>query len=112
MAPGKGKQTCIILDDDEVSSDEDEPLQKWLRQLSGAGPVVRDEVATADKEVVDKRVTEEAAVKRATEEPAVKKAVEERAMEEATVKAVLEVVLFSFPYYPFCSGPLPPVQPP
>jgi hypothetical protein len=27
-APGKGKQTRVILDDDEVSSDEDEPLQK------------------------------------------------------------------------------------
>jgi hypothetical protein len=26
--PGKGKQTCVILDDDEVSPDEDEPLQK------------------------------------------------------------------------------------
>jgi hypothetical protein len=30
-APGKGKQTRVILDDDEVSSDEDEPLQKRLR---------------------------------------------------------------------------------
>jgi hypothetical protein len=26
MAPGKGKQMYVILDDDEVSSDEDEPL--------------------------------------------------------------------------------------
>jgi hypothetical protein len=26
VAPGKGKQTCVIPDDDEVSSDEDEPL--------------------------------------------------------------------------------------
>jgi hypothetical protein len=25
-AHGKGKQTCVVLDDDEVSSDEDEPL--------------------------------------------------------------------------------------
>jgi hypothetical protein len=26
LAPGKGKQARVILDDDEVSSDEDEPL--------------------------------------------------------------------------------------
>jgi hypothetical protein len=26
LAPGKGKQTCVVLDDDEVSSDEDAPL--------------------------------------------------------------------------------------
>jgi hypothetical protein len=31
VAPSKGKQTRVILDDDEISSDEDEPLQKWLR---------------------------------------------------------------------------------
>jgi hypothetical protein len=29
-----GKQARVILDDDEVSSDEDEPLQKLLRRLS------------------------------------------------------------------------------
>jgi hypothetical protein len=51
---GKGKQTCIILDDDEVSSDEDESLQKWLRQHSSAGPAVCDEAAAADKEAADK----------------------------------------------------------
>jgi hypothetical protein len=28
---GKGKQMCVILDDDEVSSDEDEHLQKRQR---------------------------------------------------------------------------------
>jgi hypothetical protein len=28
---GKGKQMRVILDDDEVSSDEDEHLQKWQR---------------------------------------------------------------------------------
>jgi hypothetical protein len=63
-APGKDKQTCVILNDDEVSSDEYEPLQKQLRQLSGAGPAVLDEVAAADKEVADKWVVEEATVKR------------------------------------------------
>jgi hypothetical protein len=30
MAPDNGKQPRIILDDDEVSPDEDEPLQKRL----------------------------------------------------------------------------------
>jgi hypothetical protein len=30
MAPDNGKQQRIILDDDEVSPDEDEPLQKRL----------------------------------------------------------------------------------
>jgi hypothetical protein len=44
-APGKGKQMRVILDDDEVLSDEDEPLQKRLRQLSGTGSAVLDEVA-------------------------------------------------------------------
>jgi hypothetical protein len=78
----------IILDDDEVSSDEDEPLQKRLRQLSGVGLAVRDEAAVADKEAVDKWVVEEAAMKRAaeeraTEEAAMKRAAEERATEEA-----------------------------
>jgi hypothetical protein len=29
-APGKGKHGCVILDDNEVSSDEDKPLQKRL----------------------------------------------------------------------------------
>jgi hypothetical protein len=53
-ALGKGKQMCIILYDDEVSSDEDEPLQKRLQQLSGVGLAVRDEVVVADKEVVAK----------------------------------------------------------
>jgi hypothetical protein len=60
-APGKGKQTRVVLDDDEVSSDEDEPLQKRLRQLSGARPVVLDEAAAADKEVAAKAVSTEAA---------------------------------------------------
>jgi hypothetical protein len=40
--PNTGKQTCVILNDDEVSSDEDEPLQKRLWQLSDAGSAVLD----------------------------------------------------------------------
>jgi hypothetical protein len=75
-APGKGKQARVILDDDEVSSDEDEPLQKLLQWLSSAGgpsrsgpaPDVPYEViamaAAADMEATNKRVT----VTRAAEE--------------------------------------------
>jgi hypothetical protein len=74
----------VILDDEEVSSDEDEPLQKRLWQLSGAGSVVLSEAAAmmvvADKEAANKRVAEEAAVKRV---------VEERAVEEATAKVAI-----------------------
>jgi hypothetical protein len=65
VAPDKGKQTRVVLDDDEVSSDEDEPLQKRLRQLSGVGPVVLDEAAATEKEDMCKRAAEEAAVRRA-----------------------------------------------
>jgi hypothetical protein len=90
VAPSKGKQTRIILDDDEVSSDEDEPPQKRLRQLSGARPVVLDEAVAVDKEAVDKRVTEEAAAKRAVEEAAVKRVAEERATEEVVAKKTTE----------------------
>jgi hypothetical protein len=81
-ALGKGKQTCVILDDDEVSSNEDEPLQKQLRQLSGSGPTVRDEVAA------DKWAAEEATMKRSMEEAAVKRAAAKQAVEEATTKRV------------------------
>jgi hypothetical protein len=72
----------VVLDDDEVSSDEDEPLQKRLRQLFGTGPTVLDEAVVADKEVVDKRAAE----KRVMEEAAAKKATEERVVEEAAAK--------------------------
>jgi hypothetical protein len=62
-APGKGKQARVVLDDDEVSSDEDEPLQKRLWQLSSAGPAVPDEAAmtmvAADKEATVKMAAEE-----------------------------------------------------
>jgi hypothetical protein len=82
VAPSKGKQTRDILDDDEVSSDEDELLQKRMRQLSGAGPAVRDEAA------VDKRAVEEAAAmraaERAAEEASAKRAAEEAAVKKAT----------------------------
>jgi hypothetical protein len=76
VAPGKGKQTRVVLDDDEVLSDEDEPLQKRLRQLSDAGPTVLDGATTANKEAADKRAAEEAATKWAAEEAVAKKSAE------------------------------------
>jgi hypothetical protein len=99
VAPDKGKQTHVVLDDDEVSSDEDEPLQKRLRQLSGVGPVVLDEAAATEKEDVGKRAAEEATARQATEEDVVKRAAEEamamrvaeeRDAEEAVVKKATE----------------------
>jgi hypothetical protein len=77
----------VILDDNEVSSDEDEPLQKRMRQLSGAGPAVLDEatattVAT-EKEAADKRVVEEATTKRAAAEATTKEVVGKTADEAA-----------------------------
>jgi hypothetical protein len=54
VAFSKVKQTRIILDDEEVLSDEDESLQKRLRQLSSAGPAVRDEETVTNKEAADK----------------------------------------------------------
>jgi hypothetical protein len=48
----------VVLDDDEVSFDEDETLQKRLRQLFGAGPAMPDEaaatMAAADSEATDR----------------------------------------------------------
>jgi hypothetical protein len=73
----------VVLDDDEVSSDEDEPLQQRLQRLSGVGPSsaalngAATMTTTADKEAVDRRAAEEAAVKRAAEEAVVKAATEE-----------------------------------
>jgi hypothetical protein len=101
----------VVLNDDEISSDEDTPLQKWLRLSSDVGgssgsvpaapkvvvamKVVMDREAAdrrateeattkvaTDKEVVDKRVTEEAMVKEAID----KEATDKRATEEVTVK--------------------------
>jgi hypothetical protein len=45
--PGKVKQACVILDDDEVSSDEDEPLQKRLWRLYGTVGLSGSRPATA-----------------------------------------------------------------
>jgi hypothetical protein len=74
LPPGKGKQAHAVLDHDEVSSDEDKPMQKRPRRLSSiAGPsesgpapatpnVTTTAVATTDKEATDKRVAKEVAV--------------------------------------------------
>jgi hypothetical protein len=80
LAPGKGKQACIILNVDEVSSDEDEPLQKRMWWVFGAGPsstATAVTMATANKETADRRTAEEAVVKRAMEEAAVKAVADE-----------------------------------
>jgi hypothetical protein len=86
LASGKGKHACIILDDNEVSSDEDEPLQKQLRRLPSAGSssTALDEVAVADKEATAKRVMEEAILKAAIDEEVTGKTVDEVVM-KATV---------------------------
>jgi hypothetical protein len=96
---------CVVLDNDGVSSDEDEPLQKHLRRRSGVGgpsgsrpaPAVPDEAATTDKEAevtsaVEEVVEKVAADKEAAaEEAAMKVAVDKeiadkRTADEATVK--------------------------
>jgi hypothetical protein len=96
LAPDKGKekQARVVLDDYEVSLDEDVPLQKRLRQLSaasgssGSSPDVANVAAAmkvvADKEVTDKRAVEEATVKEVED----KEAADKRAAEEATTKEV------------------------
>jgi hypothetical protein len=96
--PGKGKdkQVRVVLDDDEVSSDEDTPLQKRLRLLSDAGrssgsapatpSVAAAKKAAADREATNRRAAEEAAVKEvADKEAADKRAAEEAVMKEASV---------------------------
>jgi hypothetical protein len=73
----------VILDDDEVSSDEDEPLQMRLRSSStvsgSSGPasttvdVMVAARATTDKEATDKRATKEATVKEAADKEVIDK---------------------------------------
>jgi hypothetical protein len=111
LGKGKDKQVRVVLDDDEVSFDEDAPLQKWLRLSSttggssGSTPAAPDMAAAmkaaVDKEATDKSTIEEAAVKvvadmeavdkRAAKVAAVKVAADKevtdkRTTEEATVK--------------------------
>jgi hypothetical protein len=86
----------VLLDDDEVSSDDDAPLQKRLRLSSDAGgssgstPSVPDVAAamkvTTDREATDRRATEEATVKVAVD----KEATDKRAAKEVMVKEVVD----------------------
>jgi hypothetical protein len=105
--PGKGKDkhARVVLDDDEASSNKDEPMLKWLRLSSvidgssGSAPATPDVAAAmkvaAHKEATDKRTVEAATVKRVVEEAAVKaaadkEAADKRAVEEVVVKRVVE----------------------
>jgi hypothetical protein len=73
----------VILDDDEVSSNKDEPLHRrlWssstIGRSSGPASAMTDVTpvgkAATDKEAMDKRVAEEAAVKDATDKEATTK---------------------------------------
>jgi hypothetical protein len=84
----------IVLDDDEVLSDEDAPLQKrlWLSSAisgsSGSAPATAIVAAVVkagvDKEVTDKRATEEAVVKEAADKVVTDK---RAAMKEVAVEA-------------------------
>jgi hypothetical protein len=91
-SPRQGQQARVILDDGEVSSDEDEPIQKRLRWLSGTAglsgsrpaPAMPNAAAVANKEALDKRATEEAMVTRAAEEAAEKTAADKEATDKRT----------------------------
>jgi hypothetical protein len=86
----------VVLDDDEISSDEDAPLQKWLRLSSDVGgssgstpaapKVVAAMKAVMDREDANRRATEEAAMKVAAD----KEAADKRVTEEATVKEAVD----------------------
>jgi hypothetical protein len=95
-ALGKDKHVHVILDDGEVLSDKDEPLQKQLRASLGVGgssgstPAAPDVVAmmkaAEDKDTVDKRAMEEVVVKAAAD----KEAADKRVTKEATMKEAAE----------------------
>jgi hypothetical protein len=83
----------VVLDDGEVSSDEDAPLQKRLRLSSDVGgssdsaPAVPDVAVAMKKEATDRRAIEEAVVKVENEKEAIdKRAIEEAVMKEAADK--------------------------
>jgi hypothetical protein len=100
LAPGKGKQLHVILYDDEVSSDEDEPLQKRLWWLSGAAglsrsrpaPTMPDAAAAvsamANKQATDKRATEQAVVTRAAKEATENAAADKEDIDKSTADEV------------------------
>jgi membrane protein involved in colicin uptake len=86
----------VILDDDEVPSNEDEPLQMrlWLLSTinglsspaSATADVMAAAKAVADKDTMDKRIAEEAM----TQEVADKEPTDKRAVEEAVVKEAVD----------------------
>jgi hypothetical protein len=72
LGKGKGVSVRVVHDDDEVSSDEDEPLQARLRSLFPAGgssslgtasPVVVAVEAAGAEAAMDRRAAEEATAK-------------------------------------------------
>jgi hypothetical protein len=81
---------CVILNNDEVSSDEDEPLQQRLQRLSGVGPSsamldgAATMTATTDKEAVDRRAAKEAVAKMAAKEAVVKASTDEEVTGKTT----------------------------
>jgi hypothetical protein len=96
LGKGKDKHAHVILDDAEVLSDEDEPLQKQLRASLGVGgssgstlaapDVAAMMKAAEDKDIVDKRAMEEVVVKAAAD----KEAADKRVMKEAIMKEAAE----------------------
>jgi hypothetical protein len=77
LGKGKGVSARVVHDDDEVSSDEDEPLQVRLRSRFPAGgssslgtalPITVAAEATGAEAATDRRVAEEAAAKEAAGE--------------------------------------------
>jgi hypothetical protein len=77
LGKGKGVSVRVIHDDDEVSSDKDEPLQARLRSLFPAGGSSSLGTASPDVVAVKAAGAEVAIDRRAVEEAAVKEAVDE-----------------------------------
>jgi hypothetical protein len=89
LGKGKGVSAWVIHDDDEVSSDEDEPLRARLRSLFPAGGSSSRGTATPGVAVAAKAAGAEAAtVQRAAEEVAVKEAVDRMASDKGSTAEV------------------------
>jgi uncharacterized protein involved in propanediol utilization len=85
----------VILNDDEVSSDVDEPLQMRLWSSSTVGRLSGPASATSDVTAAVKAVADKEAVDmRATEEVVVKEAVDKEATDKRTVEVCL-IFLYS-----------------
>jgi hypothetical protein len=77
LGKGKGVSARVVHDDDEISSDEDEPLQAWLRSRFPAGgssslgttlPIAVAVEAAGTEAATDRRAAEEAVAKEAAVE--------------------------------------------